>query len=169
MRCETGQTLRRPPVARIRPMHEGHYVFAQLMQHLPLTTFRRCVARYRGECRIKRFSCLDQYLSLAFAQLTWRESLRDIEACLRRNPPSSIIWVSAAGLPATPWPMPTRCATGASMPTSRSTSSASRAGSMRTIRWRLNSTKPSMRWTQPPSISACRYSPGRRFDLPRPP
>jgi hypothetical protein len=64
-------------------MHEGHYVFAQVMRHLPLTTFRRCVARYGGERRIKRFSCLDQYLCLAFAQLTWRESLRDIEACLR--------------------------------------------------------------------------------------
>ena len=64
-------------------MHEGHYVFAQVMQHLPLTTFRRCVARYDGEHRVKRFSCLDQYLCLAFAQLTWRESLRDIEACLR--------------------------------------------------------------------------------------
>ena len=64
-------------------MHQGHYVFAQLMQHLPLTAFRRCVARYDGERRVKRFSCLDQYLCLAFAQLTWRESLRDIEACLR--------------------------------------------------------------------------------------
>jgi hypothetical protein len=64
-------------------MHQGHYVFAQLMQHLPLTTFRRCVARYNGEYRIQQFSCLDQYLCLAFAQLTWRESLRDIEACLR--------------------------------------------------------------------------------------
>ena len=64
-------------------MHEGRCVFAQLMQHLPLTTFRRCVVRYRGEHRIKRFSCLDQYLCLAFAELTWRESLRDIEACLR--------------------------------------------------------------------------------------
>ena len=58
-------------------------LFAQLMQHLPLTTFRRCVARYNGEYRIQQFSCLDQYLCLAFAQLTWRESLRDIEACLR--------------------------------------------------------------------------------------
>jgi hypothetical protein len=64
-------------------MHEGDYVFAQVMQHLPLTTFRRCVARYRGEYRVKHFSCLDEYLCLAFAQLTWRESLRDIEACLR--------------------------------------------------------------------------------------
>ena len=64
-------------------MLEGHYVFAQVMQHLPLTTFRRCVERYGGEHKVKRFSCLDQYLCLAFAQLTWRESLRDIEACLR--------------------------------------------------------------------------------------
>ena len=48
-----------------------------------LTTFRRCVERYGGEHKVKRFSCLDQYLCLAFAQLTWRESLRDIEACLR--------------------------------------------------------------------------------------
>jgi hypothetical protein len=53
------------------------------MDHLPLTTFRRCVARYDGEHKIKRFSCLDQFRSLAFAQLTWRESLRDIESCLR--------------------------------------------------------------------------------------
>ncbi len=64
-------------------MPEGHYVFAQVMQHLPLTTFRRCVERYGGEHKVKRFSCLDQYLCLAFAQLTWAESLRDIEACLR--------------------------------------------------------------------------------------
>ena len=64
-------------------MPEGHYVFAQVMQRLPLTTFRRCVERYGGEHKVKRFSCLDQYLCLAFAQLTWRESLRDIEACLR--------------------------------------------------------------------------------------
>jgi len=64
-------------------MQQGPYVFSQVMAHLPLTTFRRCVSRYRGDHKIKRFSCLDQYLCLAFAQLTWRESLRDIEACLR--------------------------------------------------------------------------------------
>jgi hypothetical protein len=64
-------------------MNQGQLVFAQLMQHLPLSTFRRCVARYRGEHKVKRFSCLDQYLCMAFAQLTYRESLRDIEACLR--------------------------------------------------------------------------------------
>jgi len=48
-----------------------------------LTTFRRCVSRYQGEHKVKSFSCLDQFLSMAFAQLTYRESLRDIEACLR--------------------------------------------------------------------------------------
>ena len=64
-------------------MNQGKLVFAQLMQHLPLTTLRRCVARYRGERKVKSFSCLDQFLSMAFAQLTGRESLRDIEACLR--------------------------------------------------------------------------------------
>ena len=64
-------------------MHTGKLVFAQLTDHLPLTTFRRCVARYGGEHKVKRFTCLEQLLCLAFAQLTYRESLRDIEACLR--------------------------------------------------------------------------------------
>jgi hypothetical protein len=64
-------------------MNRGKLVFAQLMQHLPLTTFRRCVIRYRGEFKVKSFSCLDQFLCMAFAQLTYRESLRDIEVCLR--------------------------------------------------------------------------------------
>ena len=64
-------------------MNQGKLVFAQLMRHLPLTTFRPCVTRYQGERKVKSFSCLDQFLSMAFAQLTYRESLRDIEACLR--------------------------------------------------------------------------------------
>ena len=64
-------------------MNTGKLVFAQVMSHLPLTTFRRCVARYDGERKVKHFTCLDQFLCMAFAQLTYRESLRDIEACLR--------------------------------------------------------------------------------------
>lgn len=64
-------------------MHAGKLVFAQLMEHLPLSTFHRCVARYGGHYKVHHFSCLDQYLAMAFAQLTYRESLRDIEACLR--------------------------------------------------------------------------------------
>ena len=63
-------------------MHQGKLVFAQVMAHLPLSTFRRCVARYDGEHKVKSFSCLDQFYAMAFAQLTFRESLRDIEACL---------------------------------------------------------------------------------------
>jgi hypothetical protein len=66
-------------------MNRGKLVFAQIMEHLPLTTFRRCVARYDGEHKVKSFSCLEQYLCMAFAQLTWREGLHDIEACLRAH------------------------------------------------------------------------------------
>lgn len=64
-------------------MYPGRLVFSQLMDYLPIHTFRRCVQRYRGNHKIKYFKCLDQYLCMAFAQLTYRESLRDIEACLR--------------------------------------------------------------------------------------
>ena len=63
-------------------MHEGKLVFAQLMLYLPLSTFRRCVADHRGEHKVKDFSCLDQFFAMAFAQLTYRESLRDIEVNL---------------------------------------------------------------------------------------
>jgi len=66
-------------------MYTGQLVFSQLTDHLPMHTFRRCVQRYQGERYVKRFRCLDQYLSMAFAQLTYRESLRDIEACLRAH------------------------------------------------------------------------------------
>src|SRR5512145_1776967 len=64
-------------------MNLGRLVFAQITQHLPLTTFRRCAARYGGGHKVRSFSCLDQFLCMAFAQLTYRESLRDIEACMR--------------------------------------------------------------------------------------
>ncbi len=64
-------------------MNTGRLVFSQVTDHLPLHTFHRCVDRYQGEHYVKQFRCLDQYLSMAFAQLTSRESLRDIETCLR--------------------------------------------------------------------------------------
>jgi len=60
-------------------MHAGKSIFAQLTKYLPLTTFRRCVAPLWWEQKIKRLTCLEQFLCLAFAQLTYRESLRDIE------------------------------------------------------------------------------------------
>ena len=64
-------------------MYSSSLVFTQVMEHLPMHVFRRCVQRYRGNHKIKSFSCLDQFRCMAFAQLTYRESLRDIEACLR--------------------------------------------------------------------------------------
>ena len=64
-------------------MNSGKTVFSQLMDFIPTHEFRRCVARYRGQYRVRSFSCWDQFLSMAFAQLTYRESLRDIETCLR--------------------------------------------------------------------------------------
>ena len=64
-------------------MNQGRTVFSQLISFLPDREFRRCVERYQGDIRLRGFSCWDQYLAMAFAQLTYRESLRDIEACLR--------------------------------------------------------------------------------------
>ncbi len=68
-------------------MNSGKTVFAQLMDFLPTYEFHQCVERYRGDYKVKTFSCRDQYLSMSFAQLTYRESLRDIEACLRAAEP----------------------------------------------------------------------------------
>ena len=67
-------------------MNQGKTIFSQVMDYLPMHEFRRCVNRYRGNYQVKSFSCWDQYLCMAFAQLTYRESLRDIETCLRSIP-----------------------------------------------------------------------------------
>jgi hypothetical protein len=64
-------------------MYTGPLVFTQVMDFMPLKTFQRCVERYQGNFSVKNFTCLDQFRIMAFAQLTYRESLRDIEACLR--------------------------------------------------------------------------------------
>ncbi|OGD39211.1 MAG: hypothetical protein A2V45_10955 [Candidatus Aminicenantes bacterium RBG_19FT_COMBO_58_17] len=64
-------------------MNGNRTLFSQIMDYLPLSDFRRCIKRYRGNYRVRTFSCLDQFFCMAFAQLTYRESLRDIEACLR--------------------------------------------------------------------------------------
>src|ERR1035437_1579449 len=63
-------------------MNSGRTVFAQRIDHLPHKKFQKCVARYCGDSYAKNFSCWDQYLAMAFAQFTYRESLRDIETCL---------------------------------------------------------------------------------------
>src|ERR1700693_2261330 len=63
-------------------MNTGRTVFSQLVEFLPHQQFQKCVVRYGGGRYLKNLSCWDQYLAMAFAQLTYRESLRDIEACL---------------------------------------------------------------------------------------
>lgn len=68
-------------------MNTGRTVFSQIMDLLPHWDFRKCVKRYHGDRKIQKFSCMDQFLCMAFAQLTYRESLRDIEVCLRGNRP----------------------------------------------------------------------------------
>jgi hypothetical protein len=67
-------------------MHAGKLVFAQVMEFAPWHTFRRLVSKYKGNFNVRTFSCLEQFLCMAFAQLTYRESLRDVEACLRAQP-----------------------------------------------------------------------------------
>src|SRR6516164_3726901 len=64
-------------------MNLGRTVFSQLLEHVPHKEFQKCVVRYRGDSHGRGFSCWDQYLAMVFAQLTSRESLRDIETCLR--------------------------------------------------------------------------------------
>jgi hypothetical protein len=68
-------------------MNSGKTIFSQLMDFLPMYEFQKCVERYNGHYKVKSFSCWDQFLCLAFAQLTYRESLRDIESCLRVQQP----------------------------------------------------------------------------------
>lgn len=66
-------------------MNSGKTIFAQLLQHLPRYEFDQCVRRYQGNYKVRSFSCLDQFLCMAFAQLTYRESLRDIATCLNSH------------------------------------------------------------------------------------
>ncbi|MBF0488845.1 MAG: DUF4372 domain-containing protein [Nitrospirae bacterium] len=63
-------------------MYTGKMIFSQLMSYLSMHEFRKCVNRYQGNYKVQTFSCLSQYLTMVFAQLTYRERLRDIEACV---------------------------------------------------------------------------------------
>lgn len=102
-------------------MHEGRFVFTQLVHHLPMHIFRRFVAQFDGDRYVKRFACLDQFLCLAFAQLTGREGLRDIEICLRAHQ-TKLYHLGIRGRVARSprWRMRTNSVTGVSMPSSRS-------------------------------------------------
>ena len=134
-------------------MYAGKLVFSQVMDHLPWHTFQRCVRRYDGNHKVKSFQCSDQYRSMAFAQLTYRESLRDIETCLRAQA-SKLYHMGIVASRATPWPTPIRPGTGASTPIWLSVSSIRHGAftSTKTLAWMLPTR--STRWTPPPSIFA---------------
>jgi Domain of unknown function (DUF4372) len=99
-------------------MNQGRTVFSQLVDFLPTYQFQICVDRYQGNRYVKDFSCWDQFLCLAFAQITYRESLRDIEACLRAQQPKLYHMGFRGRSLATRWHTPTNTATGGSMPIS---------------------------------------------------
>src|SRR5438093_12916447 len=100
-------------------VHEpGPHRVLAVNRFLPDREFRRCVARYEGDARLRGFSCWDQYLTMAFAQLTYRESLRDTEACLRAWARSYTTWASRARWRAPHWPTLMSLVTGVSFPTS---------------------------------------------------
>src|ERR1700749_4964299 len=101
-------------------MNTGKTLFAQLMEFLPWKTFSRIVARYGGDSRARTLSCGEQYRAMAFAQLTYRESLRDIETCLSGQGPKLYHMASVSLCGVRRWPTPMRCAIGVSMPNWRS-------------------------------------------------
>jgi len=93
-------------------MHEGKIVFSQLMNHLPLHSFRRCVDRFRGDRSVRSFSCQDQFRCMAFGQLTYRDSLRDTVTCLNAQQAKLYHMGTVARSGAARSPMPTSGVTG---------------------------------------------------------
>src|ERR1700676_4286524 len=96
-------------------MYTGRTLFSQVMDFVPWTSFHRIVAKYRGDIGVRTLRCSEHFRIMAFAQITYRESLRDIEACLGAQPAK----LCSMGDCATPWPgrrwpMPTSYVTGAS-------------------------------------------------------
>ena len=100
------------------PMNSGKTLFAQLMDFLPWSTFARIVDRHDGDLRVRTLACTEQFRAMAFAQLTYRESLRDIEVCLSAQP-SKLYQAFASRFTVLPCATPTKLATGASMRSSR--------------------------------------------------
>ena len=99
-------------------MHEGKFVFSQLMEFVPWRRFETCVHRYGGDYKIKTFPCVEHLRVMAFAQLTYRESLRDIETCLRAVKSKLYHMGIRSASRTTICRTPTTSATGASTPTS---------------------------------------------------
>lgn len=148
-------------------MNLGKTLFAQLMEFVPWTSFARIVARYGGDSRVRSLACTEQFRAMAFAQLTYRESLRDIETCLRANQTKLYGRASARQSGVRRWPMPTRDATGASGRTWPPCSSDGRANCTATTASVSTWTTRFTPWMPRPSTCACRCSRGPRSVLPR--
>ena len=145
-------------------MNKGQTIFSQIIDFLPQKKFRQCVDRYNGNHRVRSFTCYNQLLCMAFAQLTYRESLRDIECCLR-SMQGKLYHMGIRGK------------------VSRSTlADANESRDWRIYSdfaqvlihearriWASNSKIPCMPWTLQPSICACPYSHGPGFVRPRQP
>src|SRR5215475_8871937 len=95
-------------------MYIGKTLFAQIMDFIPWTSFGRIVARYHGNARVRTLPCTEQFRVMAFAQITWRESLRDIEACLSVQLAKSTIWDCEKQWRVPRWLMPMNRETGVS-------------------------------------------------------
>jgi hypothetical protein len=108
-----------PLVAKHGGMNDGKSIFSQLIGFLPDREFRRCVARYEGDRYTKKLFCWEQFLAMAFAQLVYRESLRDIEACLGAIGPKLYHMDLGSAVARSTWSTPTRTAIGASLLTLR--------------------------------------------------
>src|SRR5260370_34349187 len=148
-------------------MYGGKVVFSQVVEPLPVHQFQKCVARYGGDYKSRGFSCRDQFLCMRFAQLTFRESLRDIEACLRSVPEKLYHLGFRGRIPRSTladanetrdWRI---CADFAQ---SLFTSHARCMHPKRSVR---TTTPPSTHWTLPPSISASQCFRGPIFAIKR--
>src|SRR5208282_3998783 len=104
-------------------MNAGKAIFSQLTDWIHPEQFRRCVQRYDGDHRVHNFSCWDQFLAMTFAQLTYRDSLADIEVCLRSRHDQLYRLGFRSTVRTARWPTPTASVTGASMPPWRNGSS----------------------------------------------
>ncbi len=150
-------------------MNSGKTLFAQLMAHLPWTTFSRIVTKYRGNHRVRVFPCTEHYRVMAFAQLTTGRASRTSKPVYRPSLTAFITLASAKPFADPLWPMPTRIAIGASMPNSPSGSSF-RLGNFTPPR-ASDSTSAirSTHWIQQPLICACRSSLWHIFGPPNQP
>jgi len=150
-------------------MHSGTLVFTQLMEFFSRHDFDKSVRRYRGNYRTRDFSCRDQFLAMAFAQLTYRESLRDIETCLRSVQPKLYHMGFRGRIARSTLADANRNRDWRIYADLRRHSSGARENFIATSRSESTWTGRSMLWIRQPSTCVSRCFPGPRFDAGREP